>query len=595
MTTNLQHPIELIHQIAKIRDQETAIQFQTALDQSWQTLSYAQFITKTTKLSQALLNFDLQTQDKAAIFAANSAHWLVADIAIMQLRAVTVPIYATNTPEQAAYIINDAQCKVVFVGELEQYQAVMAVIDQCPSIERVILMSKTEEAPEKYFVSEHSYSFTDLLAQDHSAYQAVLDQRLANKSLDDLASLIYTSGTTGNPKGVMTDFRALASTVAQHDQVIEFKPGYQSMAFLPLTHVYERSWSLFVLCKGGKNALLHDPLTVKEALLEIRPNIMCVVPRLLEKIYSAVHEKVEVASFLKKMIFRFSTWQGRKAFFNPSYKNSIRYKIANKLVLNKLRDVLGGNFHFIPCGGAKLNDKVNQFFQNIGIHVLCGYGLTETTATVTCNRIGQITVGDNGLMLPDVEVKIGENDEILVRGDTVMKGYYNNPEATAKEFDGDWFKTGDAGYLDDNNRLFITDRIKELMKTSNGKYIAPQLVEGSIARDGWVEQIAIIAEGRNFVSALIVPNFEAIETWAKEKGIDFSNRTKLIKHLDVAVQFNQRLKELQQELANYEKVKKFTLLAEEFSIKKGEITPTQKLRRKVIDQHFEQEIEGMYS
>jgi long-chain acyl-CoA synthetase len=594
MTMNLQHPIDLIHDIARIRDQETAVQFQTSNNSSWQTLSYADFALKAQKLSQALLNFDLHSQDKVAIFAANSEQWLITDIAIMQIRAITVPIYATNTPEQAAFIINDSNSKVVFVGELEQYQAVMSVIDQCPAIERVILMSKTEQAPQKYFVSDTSYSCAELIEEDNSDQQYKLKQRLEEKSLDDLASLIYTSGTTGNPKGVMTDFRALASTVAQHDLVIDFNAGDQSMAFLPLTHVYERSWSLFVLCKGGKNALLHDPQTVKEALLEIKPHVMCVVPRLLEKIYSAVHEKVEVSSFIKKMIFKFSVCQGKKAFLKPKHSNSLLYKLADKLVLSKLRDVLGGNFKFIPCGGAKLNDNVNQFFQNIGIHVLCGYGLTETTATVTCNQIGKINVGDNGLMLPNVEVKIGKNDEILVRGDTVMQGYYNNPEETSKVFSDGWFKTGDAGYLDDNNRLFITDRIKELMKTSNGKYIAPQHVEGMIGRDAWIDQIAIVAEGRNFVSALIVPNFEAIEAWAIEKKIKVSNHKKLIKHIDVIVQFNQRLKGLQEELANYEKVKKFTLLPYAFSIDKGEMTPTLKLRRKVITQHFETTIEAMY-
>ncbi|MBY5993419.1 AMP-dependent synthetase/ligase [Ferrimonas balearica] len=589
------HLVQILRQRTAELGEAPALRHQVG-DQ-WQDISWQRFGEQRDALSRALLSLGVEVQDKVAIFAQNSPQWTLADVASMQCRAVIAPIYPTNTDEQSAYIINDAGAKVLFVAGQEQLDKALLMVPQCPSLQHLVLMD--DLAPAETTVAVHRLS--DLLEADHGHQQAELERRLAERSLDDLLTLIYTSGTTGEPKGVMLDYRNFASTVRQHAEFLPFGQGDVSLAFLPLSHVFERGWSLYVLSQGGTNAYLADPMQVQSALAEVRPHVMCAVPRLYEKIYSAVMEKLEQAPAHKRGLFMWALKQGRKRFDaaqgGPALGalSKAQLALADKLVLSKVRANLGGRIRFMPAGGAALDPKVNEFFQSVGLTVLCGFGMTETTATVTANRPGAIGIGTNGSALPEVEVKIGANDEILVRGDTVMRGYYNRPEATAEVFDEDgWLKTGDCGYLDAQGRLLITDRIKELMKTSNGKYIAPQRVEGMVARDPLVEQIAIVADSRNYVSALIVPAFEALENWAREKGIQYKDKLELVNHSTVKAHFEERLKAVQAELARFEQVKQFTLLPREFCMKRGELTPTMKLRRKVIYNRFAKEIEAMY-
>ncbi|ADN77972.1 AMP-dependent synthetase and ligase [Ferrimonas balearica DSM 9799] len=564
----------------------------------WQDISWKRFGEQLDALSRALLALGVEVQDKVAIFAQNCAEWAIADVASMQCRAVIAPIYPTNTDEQAAYIINDAGAKVLFVAGEEQYAKALALVAHCPTLQHIVLMDDALQVQSCEVTLHHMSALIDA---EHSQYQAELEQRIADRRLDDLLTLIYTSGTTGEPKGVMLDYTNFASTVRQHAQFLPFGVGDVSLAFLPLSHVFERGWSLYVLTQGGTNAYLADPMAVQDALAEIRPHVMCAVPRLYEKIYSAVMEKLEQAPAHKRGLFMWALKQGLKRFEaeqgGPAMGAFGRAKLAlaDKLVLSKVREKLGGRIRFMPAGGAALDPVVNQFFQSVGLTVLCGFGMTETTASVTANRMGEIGIGTNGSALPEVQVKIGANDEILVKGDTVMRGYYNRPQDTAEAFDEDgWLKTGDCGYLDAQGRLLITDRIKELMKTSNGKYIAPQRVEGMVSRDPLVEQVAIIADARNYVSALIVPAFEALEHWAREVGIQYKDKLELVNHATVKAHFEERLKAVQAELARFEQVKQFTLLPREFCMKRGELTPTMKLRRKVINQRFAKEIEAMY-
>ncbi|MEZ9237566.1 long-chain fatty acid--CoA ligase [Shewanella sp. 10N.286.52.A9] len=593
--------LEQFHLVRLLQQQSTALEDNIALEgfemaAPWNKVSWSQFDTITNKVAQLLIDFGLQAQDKVVIVAQNSPQWTCADIGALKARNVVVPVYPTSPMEQAVFIVNDARAKVIFAGDESQYATACKIQAQCPTVEHVVVFDSNVK-----LASDEHFHFDDILiAETTPASEAELELRLSQTNLDDLLTLIYTSGTTGDPKGVMLDYRNIASMIEQHDTEIAFKAGDVSLAFLPLSHVFERGWSFYVLCRGGHNVYLADTNRVKEAIAEVRPHTLCVVPRFLEKVYSAVHDKVNSAPAIRQKLFNWAIGVGSRQFeVNQGRKKastalSVQWKLANKLVFSKLQNVLGGRLKFMPVGGAALDVNVGGFFHSIGVPILCGYGMTETCATVTCNTLDNRVSGSNGKPLSAMEVKIGANNEILVRGDTVMRGYFNRPQDTEEAFEDGWLKTGDAGMLDAEGNLYITDRIKELMKTSNGKYIAPQRVEGKVSCCPFIEQVAIVADARNYVSALIVPAFESLESWAKEHEIKFENPIELLRHSQVVEHFEQRLKELQHELAGFEKIKKFTLLPEAFSMESGLITPTMKLRRKKIYSKYETEINAMY-
>ncbi|QIZ77784.1 AMP-dependent synthetase/ligase [Ferrimonas lipolytica] len=573
-----------------------AIQYQQG-DQ-WLSLNWQQVTDKSDSLAAALLQLGIEVQDKVGIFAGNCLEWFLTDMACLKTRAVNVPIYGTSTSEQAQYIINDAQIKVLFVGDQNQYDVAVNIATNCSSLTTLVLMSSAI-TPHRN-VTIRTVTIEQLLETDASTHQNELEQRFQALQLDDLFTLIYTSGTTGEPKGVMLTHKNMASMIEQHSIAVPLEENALSLCFLPLSHVYERGWSNYVLSSGGRVAVLSDPSAVQQALTEVKPEMMCAVPRLFEKIHSAIISKVAKAPLHKRLLFSWCLRQGRRQF-NANIKQRRRalisrllFALADKLVLAKLRAALGGNLKLMSAGGARLDQQVNQFFQYIGIPLLNGYGATETTATATCNQIHDRRTAGVGKPLPKLQIRIGENDEILVKGDTVMAGYYNRPADTAAAFIDGWYKTGDAGYLDKDNHLHITDRIKELMKTSNGKYIAPQRVEGMLTLSPMIEQVAVIADGRNFASALIVPDFVQLQEWAIEQSLRFRDNAELVKLPEVVGHYQLQLSQHQSELARYEQVKQFTLLERPFSMDHGEITPTLKLRRKVINEVFVEEIEAMY-
>ncbi|QBF83119.1 long-chain fatty acid--CoA ligase [Shewanella maritima] len=593
--------LENYHVVRLLQQQSRALGDKVALEgfemsAPWAQISWRRFDEISHAIALALIEVGFNVQDKAVILSANCPQWTCADIGILKARGVVVPVYPTSTVEQAAYIVNDAQAKVIFAGDDAQYKMACEVQAQCDSVEHIVVFNREVELN-----SDKHIHLDELLARTFSAADSLtLTERLGQTSLDDLLTLIYTSGTTGDPKGVMLDYRNIASTILQHDQKLAFNPGDVSLAFLPLSHVFERGWSFYVLCRGGHNVYLNDTNRVKEAIATVRPHTLCVVPRFLEKVYSAVHDKVAKAPAVRQKLFGWAINVGTQVFevgqnrAQGSLGLSLQHKLANKLVFSKLQQVLGGRLKFMPCGGAALDHNVGNFFHAIGVPVLCGYGMTETVATVTCNTLDNRVPGSNGQPLQETQVKLGKDNEIMVRGDTVMRGYYNRPEETAAVFEDGWLKTGDAGRFDEHGNLYVTDRIKELMKTSNGKYIAPQRVEGKVACCPFIDQVAIVADARNYVSALIVPAFESLEAWAHEKGIKVENSLELLRHSQVVEHFEARLKELQKELAGFEQIKKFTLLPEAFSAEKGLITPTMKLRRKNIYAKYMSEINAMY-
>ncbi|AZG34268.1 MULTISPECIES: AMP-dependent synthetase/ligase [Shewanella] len=595
MSLDQYHVVRLMQQQSQLLTNNIALEG-FDMPAPWHTVTWNAFNTVTDSVAQLLIKFGLQVQDKVVILAQNCPQWTCADIGALKARNVVVPVYPTSTIDQAAFIVNDAQAKLIFAGNQQQYDMACAVAAQADCVKHIVVF----DANVSLNSDNHVYFDHLLTTQFNPSIAQELAARLDAADLNDLFTLIYTSGTTGNPKGVMLDYRNFASMINQHDSKLAFTPGDVSLAFLPLSHVFERGWTMYVLCRGGHNVYLNDTNRIKEALVAVKPHTLCVVPRFLEKIYSAVHDKVGQAPKARQALFAWAIKVGKRQFevsqgrASGSLWLSAQWKLANKLVYRKLQQVLGGRLKFMPVGGAALDVNVGDFFHSISVPVLCGYGMTETSATVTCNTLDNRVPGSNGQPLDGMEIKLGKDDEILVRGDTVMRGYYNRPEDTAEAFEDGWLKTGDAGRIDEQGNLFMTDRIKELMKTSNGKYIAPQRVEGKVGCCPFIEQVAIIADARNYVSALIVPAFSALESWAHAQGIYVENPIDLLRHSQVVAHFEQRLKELQHELAGFEKIKKFTLLHEAFSMEAGLITPTLKLRRKMIYSKYHNEINAMY-
>ena len=590
------------HFIHRIRSQAKTLANRTALryfkDNNWLDISWAELQQQIDKISLALLANHIDIQDKIGIFAHNMPRWTITDIGTLQVRAVTVPIYATNTAKQAQFIINNADMKIIFVGDQEQYDQVIEIADECPKLQKIVAMKNTIHLHE-HTKACHWQEFIDMAGEQ---YQTELQQRLDGKCLEDLFTLIYTSGTTGEPKGVMLDYANLAHQLKAHDQALKVDDSDVSLSFLPLSHIFERAWVAYVLHRGATNCYIEDTNQVRSALTEIRPTLMCAVPRFYEKIYTAILDKVHNAPQLRQWIFHWAMAIGRQHFDILSKGQKIgfllkqQYALANKLVLGKLRALLGGRIRMMPCGGAKLEPTIGLFFHSIGLNIKLGYGMTETTATVSCWDDVNFNANSIGSLMPGAEVKIGENNEILVRGGMVMKGYYKKPQETAEAFTADGFlKTGDAGEFDANGNLYITDRIKELMKTSNGKYIAPQVLESKIGKDKFIEQIAVIADAKKYVSALIVPCYTALEEYAKQVNIKYQDRLEMLKNSEIIQMLERRINDLQKELAGWEQIKRFTLLPQAFSTQLEEITPTLKLRRKVILQRYKEQIEAMYS
>nr|WP_086939767.1 long-chain fatty acid--CoA ligase [Thaumasiovibrio occultus] len=590
------------HIVNRIQSQIVSLSEQAAMrhkvDGQWLDISWRELGQQLDNIAAAIAASGVQVQDKIAIYANNMARWTMVDVAALYNRAITVPIYPTNTAKQAEYVINDAGARILFVGEQAQLNAAVEMLAQCPSLETVVALTDGLEMPDNSQV----VTFAEFIARANDAARADVQARLDSKTMDDLVTLIYTSGTTGQPKGVMLDYANIASQFEAHDVTLAFNQGERSLCFLPLSHVFERAWTFYVMHRGGVNCYLSDVNAIKETLLEVQPHVMCAVPRFYEKIFAAIHEKVSKASFVRKALFTWAVNMGarmaavRRECREPSLMLRQSHKLADKLVLSKVRAALGGEIKMMPCGGAKLDPTIGRFFHALGINVKLGYGMTETTATVSCWDDRCFDADSIGMTMPGAEVRIGDDNEILVKGPMVMRGYYNMPEETAKTFTEDGFlKTGDCGQIDANGNLFITDRIKELMKTSNGKYIAPQVIEGAIGKDHFIEQIAVIADTRKFVSALIVPCMDNLEEYARELNIAYHDRLELLKHSQIVEMIEKRVNELQKDLARFEQVKKFTLLSKPFSMDNGELTPTMKLRRKVINERYSLQIEDMYA
>ncbi|MBI9040988.1 long-chain fatty acid--CoA ligase [Lutibacter sp.] len=589
--------IEIRKKVQQYQD-KNAIYYKNDKVNTWVGISWLDFGKKTQSVSKSLISFGIQEQQNVAIFSENSPEWMIADIAIMSIRAVTVPIYATNSKNEVEYIINDAEISVLFVGNQEEYNKAFEILQTNKYLKLIVALSNDVKLQN----SENSTHLSTFIAiEANEAVETELQKRYYEAVETDLASIIYTSGTTGEPKGVMLDHSNFIESLNAHEYELEVSDKDSSLSFLPLSHIYERSWVFFCLHMGIEVYFNQNPKLIAEVLKEVKPTVMCTVPRIFEKIFAAIQDKRKEASPTKMKLASWALGIGN-AFFNKHKRLDVKvplllklkFKIADKLVLSKLRALFGGRIKFMPCGGAPLAADMVSFFHSFGLNIKCGYGLTETTATATLFGYKHFEFNSAGKAIHGTEIKIGENEEILVKGPGVMRGYYKKPEATAEVFEDGWFKTGDAGTIDAEGNLVITDRIKDLMKTSGGKYIAPQKLELALINDAFIEQIAVIGDQQKYVTALAVPSFENLKKYALEHKITFKDVEELINHNQIKDMFDKRLEELQKEFSVFEKIKKVTLLPKEFSIEAGEITATLKLKRKVIQQKYKELIDKMY-
>lgn len=596
------HFSELIHRQADKYGSRTALKYRNDETGKWLKISWRQFSDYIMLAAKAMAEFGIQEHERIGLYSQNMPECLYTDFAAYGNRAIPVPMYATSSPAQVEYIINDASISTLFVGEQLQYNNAFKVQSVCPVLKRLIVFdSNVKFNPD----DTTSMYFEDFLKLGDSApAETKVKVRMKEVSPDDIATLIYTSGTTGESKGVILHHSNFLEAMRIHGIRLPIITDKEtSMCFLPLTHIFEKAWTYLCLTSGSTVAINRDPKMIQETLVEIQPSMMCNVPRFWEKVYVGVQEKI--ASFpgpLRRMA-NDAVKTGYK--YNLEYKNkglkaplsiALKFWFYDKTIFAALKKRLGiGNGKIFPTAGAPLSDTVNVFLQSVNIPIVYGYGLSETTATVSFCPMQGFVIGSIGSLMPDVQVRIDEsNGEILVKGKTVTKGYYNKPAENAKSFTEDgFFRTGDSGRLE-GDVLYFTERLKDLYKTSNGKYIAPQAIEMLISKDRYVEQIAVIGDERKFVGALIVPNYKLLEEYASKKDIKYADRNELISHPEIIRLYESRLEENQKDLASFEKIKRFVLLTAPFTMEGRELTDTLKLRRPVILNKYASQIDSMY-
>lgn len=563
---------------------------------SWRSITYADLDDRIRAVAKALLDRGIRPGDKVGIYSPNRPEWAIADFAILSVGAISVAIYATETAEGAAYIARDAGMRLVFVDGQAQYDKMKPLVDAQAQLETIVVFDDGVAVD-----GAASIRFRDFMAHGRGTDKdAEIDAYLERASAEDLATLIYTSGTTGVPKGAMLTHANFFHQFAAIDDRFDVGPSDRSLCFLPLSHAYERCWSFYVFRCGAENNYLSHPKRVLEYLSDVKPTVMVSVPLLYEKIYAAARARLERASSSKRRLFAWALRIGKRYHEHQRAKRpigpvlAVEYAVADRLVLAKIRDLLGGPKNFLSAGGAPLSQAVEEFFFAAGLLLCQGYGLTETSPMVSCNAPAAFRFGTVGKPVRDVEVRIGDDGEILVRGPNVMKGYYNKPEETRQAFVDGWLKTGDVGELDADGFLRVTDRIKDLIITANGENVAPQHIETVFTIDPYIEYLIVLGDKRKFLTALIAPQFSELEAYARAHAIEFSSPGELVRRAEILDFYRARIETLSATLAPYERIKAFTLLDHELTQDAGELTPTQKVKRKALVSKYAGLIENMY-
>lgn len=600
MQTN-SHLSVLIHDQARKYGNRSVLTFRPFGSLQWKTVTWNQFSLRVKQVSNAMLNLNIKPQENIAVFAQNCIHYLYTDFGAYGVKAVSIPFYATSSETQIQFMINDAQVRVLFVGEQEQYDKALRVFTLCPSLERIIIFDESVRISPN---DPNAMYFSDFLKLGEGLpRQTEVENLWKTADFNDICNILYTSGTTGDSKGVVLTYGQYQAALEANDKCVSVGEGDRSISFLPLTHIFERGWAYLCLSEGAEIIINTYPKEIQDSMRQTHPTCMSSVPRFWEKVYQAVKDKIDRSGAVQKKMFAYALSVGRK--YNIEYLShakrpplplALEYKVVDKTILSLVRKTMGLiNPNIFPTAGAYVSPEVEEFIHSIGLNMVVGYGLTESLATVSCDHLSDgYTLGSVGRPIEGIQIKIGENDEILLKGPTITRGYYKRDSINAVSFDEDgFFHTGDSGYLKDGE-LFLKERIKDLFKTSNGKYIAPQQIEALLLVDKFVDQAAVIADQRKFVSALIVPAYSQFEEWARDNGVSYSTIDELCAHPKVNAMMKERIDTLQQTLSHYEQIKRFTILPKPFSMESGELTNTLKLRRQVVNKNYKEFIDKMY-
>ena len=600
MQTN-SHLSVLIHDQARKYGNRSVLTFRPFGSLQWKTVTWNQFSLRVKQVSNAMLNLNIKPQENIAVFAQNCIHYLYTDFGAYGVKAVSIPFYATSSETQIQFMINDAQVRVLFVGEQEQYDKALRVFTLCPSLERIIIFDESVRISPN---DPNAMYFSDFLKLGEGLpRQTEVENLWKTADFNDICNILYTSGTTGDSKGVVLTYGQYQAALEANDKCVPVGEDDRSISFLPLTHIFERGWAYLCLSEGAEIIINTYPKEIQDSMRQTHPTCMSSVPRFWEKVYQAVKDKIDRSGAVQKKMFAYALSVGRK--YNIEYLShakrpplplALEYKVVDKAILSLVRKTMGLiKPNIFPTAGAYVSPEVEEFIHSIGLNMVVGYGLTESLATVSCDHLSDgYTLGSVGRPIDGIQIKIGENDEILLKGPTITRGYYKRDSINAVSFDEDgFFHTGDSGYLKDGE-LFLKERIKDLFKTSNGKYIAPQQIEALLLVDKFVDQAAVIADQRKFVSALIVPAYSQLEEWARDNGVSYSTIDELCAHPKVNAMMKERIDTLQQTLSHYEQIKRFTILPKPFSMESGELTNTLKLRRQVVNKNYKEFIDKMY-
>jgi long-chain acyl-CoA synthetase len=563
-------------------------------------VSWLQFGQNVEALAGALIELGVERGDRTAIFSYNSCRWAYMDLASLAVGAIVVPIYFRSSAAAVEHILKDSGAKLVMVGDRAQLDAVLSVAGSLPDLVHIIGPDEAEADGAARGIIHGFDSCLETGAQNGRLDRVA--ERIHRIDTDDIATIVYTSGTTGEPKGAMLSHRSLIANVRSGMQVVGLTTDDVGLSFMPTSHVLDRCVVHFMnILAGGTVAYAESIETILADVQLVKPTAMCGVPRMFEKIYHAIYDNINAASGTKKALFNWAIGTGRKVVMKRRSDKKAglllraKYRLADKMVYTKVRQLLGGRMRVFASGGAHLQEEIDIFFRAIGVPIMHGYGLTEATCTVTLNTFDDFMPGTLGHPYPGVEVAIAENGEILVKGDLIMQGYYNRPEESAATLAGGWLHTGDLGYLDDNGYLLMSDRVKDILVTSGGKNISPQRIETLLKLNRYVEQVAVIAESRNYVSALIVPDLQEVSAFCAREGIPCESRLEAIEREEVKELFNEIVESMNGELERFEQVKRFSLLPDEFTVESGELTSTLKVKRRVVDTKYRDLIESMYA
>ena len=597
--------VEIVHSQAKRRGDKEAYRFCWRKEGEWLSTSWTEFAAQVDVAARALGALGLIEKDTIAICSPNTPQILITELGAFANRIACVPIYASSVQSQFDYIVRDAGAKVLFVGDRKQYPMAYSYWKKNQSVSKIIIFKNEGlKLEDDDTVSIFWDDFIRLGMEEGIRFEAQVKERSERGLPEDTATLIYTSGTTGEPKGVVITHGNYDAAIEKHLKILHsVKDTDLSMAFLPMSHILEKAWCFFCITRGIAIAVNYDTRIIAETIHDVHPNLMCAVPRFWEKVYAGIREKIETMSLLQKTLIKRAIKIGKlrnlkylRTGRNVPWAVEKEYMFWDKRVFSKLKHAIGiPDPNFFPTAGAPLSPSICEFFRAIGINIIIGYGLSETTATVSCFPTVGYEIGTVGIPLPGIEVKIDSNGEILVKGATVTPGYYNNPDANAAAFTSDgFFRTGDAGYLTPEGALVLTERVKDLFKTSNGKYIAPQMMESRLAENKYIDEVAVIGDQRKFVTALVVPNLPQLRAWAKSNGINAEDSEELMKNPKTVDFVMSQIDNYQKDIADYEKIKRITLLPHHFSIMNGEVTNTMKVRRPIVARNYADLIEKMY-